>query len=104
MNNSLFGGTDYAIMGDKVLATMSGNRTVQNTVDTFSLNYNAYSLMQARNELAYLERQLRYSNAYGYRNYEIERQANYYRGQVVKHSVMGVFDLISLLCRILSKN
>lgn len=97
-------GTDYAIMGGKALATMSGNRAVQNTVDTFSLSYNAYSLMQARNELAYLERQLSYSNAYGYHNYEIERQANYYRGQVVKHTAMGVFDLISLLCRIFSKN
>ena len=104
MNNHLFKNSDYTILGGKALVATTGNRRIQNTVDAISLGGNAYGYMQANSRLAYLERQLIYSNVYDYQNFEIEKEINYYRNQKNKHIAMGIIDVFSLVCRNLLKN
>lgn len=99
--NKLYNSSDYAIMGGKALASSTRNRTLQNTVDAFSLGNNAYGYMQASSRLSSLEAQ---SCSYGYRSYDVQREMDYYRRQRNKHLVLGIFDIISILCRICTKN
>lgn len=94
---SYFNTSDYAIMGGKAVASVSGNRGAQNGIDAISLGSNAYGYMQACSRLQSLERQ--YSYSYGYGSCDIQREMDYYRGQRNKHFALAIFDLISLLCR-----
>ena len=98
---SYFSNSDYAIMGGKALASTSGSRGAQNTIDAISFGSNAYGYMQADSRLSYLERQ--YSPNV-YRSYDIQQEINYYRSQRTKHAVLGIFDIISLLCRNLRRS